>query len=667
MANWWETAPLADDKGGNWWDAAPVPNPGAKEIATDVAKSGGVGVGKGTIGLFGTIGDIGNLASYGLTYGTAKAAEKLGLLPAGKTAADFMKAGEELDKKMQATPARGIGAAAEKLFTPPTSKEIQTNIEKDVTGPFYKPQTTAGKYAETIGEFIPAAAAMPGRTLPNIAKFGALPGAAVEGIGQATDQNPWARLAGGVGTATVAAALGRPNVANRMIATNAGGTTQPQFDAAERLIRDAAARGINITPAEAMQQVTGGATGMGTLQRIVESTPEGAQTLGPMMATRPGQMQAATETSLNTIAPRSPAPSYLGPQMQEAGQGALGQINTRINAAAEPFYTASAGTRIPPADFANITAVPGWGEAVQAIRNNPQLNRYVAGLPDDSVGMLNEVKKYLGQQGDNFASELQQGRNLQVSAGYNRDSGTVRQAAINADPNYEQALNIESTLRQRALDPFRAGPGGQIAATDDFVTQGRALLGDRPSPQEVGIATGMLNAQNPQATAGLIREHLGRIADKTVGGLDTAGRPDQYGGARFSREVSAGRPGQNIDAALNVINPAANANVQRLVEVLGATGWRQRPGSMTAFNQEALGDLKRGGINSIVQALAKPAARAQETVGRMRLSGQAQRLSELLASPDGLAQIREIARTGTGTQRALAQALIGSTPELQRQ
>jgi hypothetical protein len=229
------------------------------------------------------------------------------------------------------------------------------------------------------------------------------------------------------------------------------------------------------------------------------------------------------------------------------------------------------------------------------------------------------------------------------------------------DQNYAQALDIESAARQRALAPLEAGPVGKVTATDDFVTQGRALMGDRPSPQEVQRAVTNLAAENPQATSGLVREQVGRVADRTVAGLDSAGRPDQFGGAKLARELRGNaRERDNIETAIRTAaGPNAEQNVSRLVDVLQATGWRQRQGSMTAFNQEAIGDLQRGGVQSIVQAIAKPLQQGKDAVARARLGTQAERLAEvLLSGPDGVRRVEQIAAQGTGTNAAIAKALL---------
>ncbi len=138
---------------------------------SDVAASGGIGVVKGTIGLAGLPGDASSLLNKGIDYGL----NKLGI----DTPASYP--------------------------NPTGSASIQRGVES-VTGPLYEPKTTAGKYAQTVGEFAPAVLAGPGGVARKLITQAAIPGIASEAAGQATEgtaAEPYARfgaaLLGGAG------------------------------------------------------------------------------------------------------------------------------------------------------------------------------------------------------------------------------------------------------------------------------------------------------------------------------------------------------------------------------------------------------------------------------------------------------------------------------------
>ncbi len=184
MAGPWEqyAAPAAEPTGPWTKFAAPTEQP---SVMADMAKSGGVGVGKGVIGLAGLPGDLSELGARGMDRMTQFISSKIG----------------DNYTPRPDQPFRG------------GSGQIQKAVE-GVTGDFYKPQTTAGKYAETIGEFAPGliggggAGALARRALTNVIA----PGVASEAAGQATEgtaAEPYARVAAAMAGGLAPAAIGR--------------------------------------------------------------------------------------------------------------------------------------------------------------------------------------------------------------------------------------------------------------------------------------------------------------------------------------------------------------------------------------------------------------------------------------------------------------------------
>ncbi len=152
----------------------------------DVAKSAGIGAAKGAIGLAGLPGDLAEYGARGIDRATRYVGEKLGV------------------------------DVAPREDRPPTygSADIQKAVEGK-TGEFYKPQTRAGRYAETAGEFIPGALISgPGSLLAKATKFGVVPGIASEAAGEAAQGSgyePHARVAAAL-TAPFAAGVARRSI-----------------------------------------------------------------------------------------------------------------------------------------------------------------------------------------------------------------------------------------------------------------------------------------------------------------------------------------------------------------------------------------------------------------------------------------------------------------------
>lgn len=151
---------------------------GEVNTAADVAKSAGIGLVQGAIGL-GTL--PGNIEQLG----------RLGINAAGRLAG-----------------AKQPIVAPDTLM--PSYGDVKGEIEKH-TGKFYEPQTTLGEYARTAGEFAPAA--FGGGGLVATAARVAVPAIASETAGQitkGTSLEPWARAIGGLGGGPAVSGLARP-------------------------------------------------------------------------------------------------------------------------------------------------------------------------------------------------------------------------------------------------------------------------------------------------------------------------------------------------------------------------------------------------------------------------------------------------------------------------
>lgn len=154
--------------------------PAAKEVdmLSDVIKSGGIGVVQGGIGL-------------ATLPGNVEALGRMGINAVGNLAG-----------------AEGPVVSPDTVL--PNYSDAKGAVEK-YTGKFYEPQTTAGKYARTIGEFLPGGTT--GAGLVSRAARVAVPAIASETAGQmteGTELEPWARLAAGVGAYPAMGAAARP-------------------------------------------------------------------------------------------------------------------------------------------------------------------------------------------------------------------------------------------------------------------------------------------------------------------------------------------------------------------------------------------------------------------------------------------------------------------------
>lgn len=632
--------------------------PEAKGDTYGMAKAGGVGVGKGVIGIAGMPGDAVGLLRKGADW----VSEKLPEIPTNRFA-QFLR---EESAKSASSHASGDLPGSYEL---PTSEDIQGAIEK-VTGPFRKPQNQAEKDAETVGEFLPAALAGPGGVVRKVVMQDAIPAAASIVAGRYSDQNPYVKALAGFAAGGAGAMLSGPGSAEQILRSKLpASVTEHDITRAGQLIEHAQTRGISLTWPEALTRVTGQPVLTDT-QRILESHGQTRHHMNDFMADRPAAVENAARTEFDRMGTQHPNPSSIGAQASEVAGDTINNVRGQINRAAEPFYQASEGILLTPAEMTHVRAIPGWTEARDAVRNNEQLNWRVAHLPDNSVGFLNEVKKQFHQAGENAGSTFAQNRNQQVASTHGMAEDAVRQVAIakaeqhamqHGGPNtYETALNIQSQARERYLDPLLRGPLGKIADQPDTKKAIEALFQTNPLPGsegEVRNAVFAIARQRPAVAEQLVRAHAEMVFNEAARELQ--GGANQFAGAKFAK-VIAGNSQQrlNLQAAIEAL-PHGNARWEgfnHLLDIMSATGARQPKGSLTAFNALEVGSMSSGGLGALAAKGASPSkwwSAANDAFKSWSLGRNLDQLARIITDPRSGNAFNQIIRIPAGSDRAL--------------
>lgn len=609
----------------------------AGAYAEDVAKSGASGLARGAVGLAGLPALVKYPARAAGQYVGGKIAEYFGGDPNRPPIESF-------------------------IPEPLTSEEaISAASRAGVTGLDYQPQTKLGEYARTVGEFLPASVVGPGGVARNALRFGVGPGLASEAAGQATKgtpAEPYARAGAAVVTGGVSALAGRPGVAAREVAKATEGVTPAQMDAAEALLRDAEAIGLPLTRAEAMQQVTQGATRLADLQRIVE----GQGGLRQFMAQRPGQIEAAGRQAVDQIAPVTAQPSVVGPQVQRAAEGTISDVTGAINRRTRPLYQAAETQSVGPAAENLAANEPIYAQTLQEIRSNPALNRPIANLPNDSPVVMDMVRQRLRERADAATSLGQATPSNLEAASYGAVERQAGQESTAASPELAQARAQQAQLRQQYLEPLMAGPIGKLSKTPDVSRAAEALFPRNPLPNsagEVQTAVQALSKRNPWAARQLVRAHVESVFNNATRDLQAG--PSGFGGASFrSQLIGNKQQAENLAAGIRGL-PGGDAilpGFDRMLEVMEATGQRQRIGSQTAFNQELQGQLKSGGVTGEATSIAagggiKLPARIKEKFEQWRLGKNVDEIARLLTDPKAADAFRALADAPNGSQRMI--------------
>lgn len=578
-----EPAGNASKPSADWSSFAAPKDKGLADTAIDAAKSLGAGTIKGATALGGMAGDLSGLLAQGSVAAANYIADKTGIDQVKSPLSDSTKA--------------SIKTALDYV---PTNASLQKNFEDYVT-PLHKPETTYGDYAEKVGEYIPAALTGGGGLLRKAA-FSVLPGMADEGARKALpNYADYAGPVAGVLAGGLTALGTRPGSAAQAIkAQLPDGITAAHVDRAEKLIAAAKNRGIDLTWPEALSKVSGRPV-LTDMQRILESSPETRGRMSEYFSERPQQFDRAALNEFGNVAAPNARPSTIGPQAGEAAQAHMGDVRQSINRASEPFYHNAEGVLLTPQEMVHVKTIPGYQQARDAVRKDPQLNSYVSHLPDNSVGFLNEVKKYFDQHGKNAASKFNPNANQQVAAVHSKAAEAMKQIGEAKSGDYAIALAVQKQGREQFLQPLLDGPLGRLAKKDVTTQKAiNALFPESPLPNshhEIAEAVGALAAKNPFAAKQLVRAHLESTFNEATRSLQ--GGANQYGAAGWAKKIVGNvQQRENLQAAIEALPNGKDIwkGVSGFLEAAEATGTRQPKGSLTSFNTADRKLLEGGGL-----------------------------------------------------------------------
>jgi len=614
-------------------------------VPEDMAVSLGTGVSRGVASAPGILGDAQSIVGNAWENMTAEGLHAAGLI--SQQQYEAIKAGGPQDYT-------NVGGA-------PTSGDMQEGWQT-MFGAFDDAQTLPGRYTQSIGE--QALSALTNRGLMRVADP-VLSGLGSQALGDfAASQNPeWeglGRMVGGFGGSLSANVV--PNGRElAMLGRSLEGIDPAQQQAIQQLMQDAHGRGIQLTLAEAADQVTGGQSA-GRLQRFVESTPEGANRFGPVMAQRPGQIGAAVNQSLDDVFPPAPPPGLTAMRGQQAAEGTLATARQRVNESAGPLYGQLPGQQVHPFDLSVLQRDPSYVAARDFIRTDPVYAARYGNIPEGDMELHNAIVKRMRSEAEGeMPTELRPGdrERAGLMTGSAVDARGVGDAA---SPEYTLARQTVETGHRAFVDPLVAGPLGRMAGdkvNPQLGQQTGALFPADPFPgadAETVQALQLMALRDPNIGADLTRAHLGQ----TFAGASQDLQPglNAWGGAKWRAQI-AGNPiqRQTLEGALA---ETGGEDINSLLEVLAATGKRQHPGSMTAFNQADQEAMR--GTNALSGMLSRPNPWQWlgEKVEGANASRNATALSDaLLSSPDDAINVMNRAQ-GVAQDNPLLRAMLAS-------
>lgn len=374
-------------------DAAPADGMGTAE---DILRSGGAGLRSGLEGIVGAPGASADMTrSLGGWIG-----EQLGSRDIGETIG------------------QGINYLNPLTAFGPSPDQLRAATDA-VIGEAHQPQTTAGKYARTVGEFVPSAAlssvAGGGPMASTLARYALAPGLASEAVGQAVEGSPYEQYA------RIAASLLAPMAISgveRLISPYGGRISPERLRAADTL------------RAEGIQPTAGQTTGSRALL-ATESELGGAR----MADILDDQSRAFTEAAMR----RAGQSGTATPENMAAMRDRLGQGFTDISARS------------------TLRADQGLVSDM-----NRTMQEYGRTLPSDQ-------RQIVGRLGQDIVDRFKSGSGSMPGAEYQTIRsrlGRMAQSARNSDPEYSSALrgmrNALDNAMARSIPPEDAATWAQL-------------------------------------------------------------------------------------------------------------------------------------------------------------------------------------------------------------
>jgi hypothetical protein len=594
------------------------------------------------------------------------------------------------------------------------------DLSRNVRETIYQPKTDIGQALETGGEFMlggwPSRAT---RMAPLWADKGigyagdvvsnvALPaiGSEIGGaLTEGTDGETLARLFGGFTGAGVGAfTRGLGNPVESIVRRSTRDMTPEQWQRSLETSDLARTMPIKPTGPEIISQATNGGSPLTNVQRYVEGDViHGGRVMGPFMADRPRQFEAANEQIMDRLGiPQSPRPTTLGAEAGEAGKLAIGNVMEQRTAASAPDYAAANPQLMPEADvraiIANMDAeiaadtTGTLQHSLGELRTRLRTAEAVPAVPPAPTGILDHRGNPIMDQGtpevpEQFALDIQ---NMDRARMRLRD--TQDTIATSSDPNraafegesgarlthylnqfnqlmrrnsnsFSAAQDAYQTNTTHMVDPIVNGPVGKVAnAGGDTRAAGDAAWPSNPLPgvaPEISDAiTRMQNVDPQRVDPQTIPQLLRNVWEDRFG---TAMEPTQqgnrqFGGAKFFNTIAGTQGKRDVLHAVLGALPTGQAGlpfVNDILSLMQTTGHRRPVGSATEFNKSLSDELAADGKVSLAQMALTGGANWLSKVSDFgRRVGKSQRIGELanlFTAPDSVAQMQRMVARGPST------------------
>lgn len=421
--------------------------------------------------------------------------------------------------------------------------------------------------------------------------------------------------------------------------------------AVEDLAGKAAKHKIPLTPAEQTNLPS-----LKAQQKALSNLPYSSDIMDDFYKMRGGKVSEAVGSTLEDIS-RVEGGELAG----QAGRASADKITAGMTAArarqAKPLYDKAFASKTPVdikpvvsyIDNQLITAKGGIKTTLEKTR--ALLTKPGSEEIDDSVIGLHNAKMAI----DDMISNARESGIGNVSKAKLMDVKSRLLKQIDAvSPDYKSARALYADVSP-GIDKVKEGVVGILSDLKDVRLQkaGQILFDPKAiGPRSVREARGLFyGAKQQDNWNALLRSYLQEHFEKAGQEYATAGGVSNQG-AKF-RAAMFGNPKQR-DILHAAMEPQQFEALSNLMDVLEATGRAAKVGSDTAWNQEAMREIRRqsGGVTSNIVAPHQIPGKLRDWYEQVKLGKYSENLANIVTSPDAVKKLKALRQVSPRSARA---------------
>jgi hypothetical protein len=427
--------------------------------------------------------------------------------------------------------------------------------------------------------------------------------------------------------------------------------TPEQLRMADLLMKDSARMGAPITGAEAIAQVTGNKSLLGT-QRFVENAQSSQPIMNQFMTDRPAGQRQAFEGAVQNIGPQPTSSTPLN--MRNAAGELISGAEKSLTENVKPMYNRAGNLAVYPEPA--VLANPKIQEAINKVTATAEYG--VKGGNPNQFETLIAAKKYLD---DEYKGQMN------AVTGLKKGAGEITATAANElsnylkenSPAYKQGAYNFQTAQTQQLNPLRQGPVGQIAEGADAA---QVLMPPKPVslyPADIKRTVELLRRKDPEAVPSFVRQQLEANFNEAAQNLQ--GGPNQMGGPKFAANIAGNK--QQRDNLRTLITESSGMQAyqgfEKFLDTMEAQGQRLPANSATTFNEMARQEMGAGLLSKAATPLQP--SRVAKFFEEYQMGNNSKKLAEMLVDPDSVNKLEELARTGPKSlkRQAIVNSLLG--------